>query len=140
MSISELLSPLVGRLVLGWFFLAQVASYGGDWYNTVLLMNMGGVPAAPFLLAVTLLLLTMGSLSLIFGFHARYGALLLFALTIMFAVILHAYWRVGHDAGLRAAEFQLFACHAAIAGGLLLIIGQGPGPLAADNQKSGKRK
>jgi putative oxidoreductase len=140
MSVSEALSPFMGRLILGWFYLAQAGLYGGDWDNTVTLMNMAHIPVAPFMLAVSLLFLCMGSLSLIFGFHARYGALLLFAITVSAAVAMHAYWRINGDLLLRAAEFELFACHAAIAGGLLLIIGQGPGPLAIDNKRSGKKK
>jgi putative oxidoreductase len=139
MSISELLSPLVGRMVFGWFFLSQVAVYGGDWEGTVTLMTFRGVPGAAFLLALTLLLLVMGSLSLILGFHARYGALILFSVTIVAAVTMHDYWRIT-DPAARAADFELFACNAAIAGGLLMLVGLGPGPLAIDNSKSGQKK
>ncbi len=139
MSISEQLSPLVGRIVFGWFFLSQVAVYGGDWEGTVTLMTFRGIPGAPFVLAVVLLLLVMGSLSLILGFHARYGALILFTVTILAAVMMHDYWRIA-DPAARAADFQLFACHAAIAGGLLMLIGLGPGPFAIDNAGSGSKK
>src|SRR5512142_648546 len=132
MSISELLSPLVGRMVFGWFFLSQVAVYGGDWEGTITLMTFRGIPGAAFLLALTLLLLVMGSLSLILGFHARYGALILFTVTILAAVMMHDYWRIA-DPNARAADFELFACNAAIAGGLLMLVGLGPGPLAIDN-------
>ncbi len=140
MSISELLSPLVGRLVFGWFFLTQVAIYGGDWDGTITLMTFRGIPGAAFLLALTLLLLVMGSLSLILGFHARYGALILFIVTILATVSLHDYWRIADNPSARAADFELFACSAAIAGGLLMLVGLGPGPMAIDNAKSGQKK
>ena len=140
MSISETLAPLIGRLAFGWFFLMQVMSYGGDWDGTITLMTFRGVPAAPFMLVVILLLLTMGALSLIFGFHARYGALILFTLTAIAMVVLHDWWRILGNPGLRAIEFQLFACHAAIAGGLLMMIGMGPGPVAVDNKGKGGGK
>ncbi len=133
MSVSEYLSPFIGRLVLGWFFLSQVAFYGGDWGGTVALMTMRGVPAAPFVLAVTLLLTVMGSASLIMGFHTRYGALLLFAVTVVTTVMVHDYWHITQNPAARQADFELFACYAAISGGLLLLVGQGPGPLAIDN-------
>ena len=138
MSISETLAPLIGRLAFGWFFLMQVMSYGGDWDGTITLMAFRGVPAAAFVLVVILLLLTMGALSLIFGFHARYGALILFTLTAIAMVVLHDWWRILGNPSLRATEFQLFACHAAIAGGLLMMIGMGPGPVAVDNKGGGK--
>lgn len=139
MSISELLSPLVGRLVFGWFFLVQVAMYLGNWENAIASMHSAGVPGGAFLLALTLLLMTMGALSLIFGYHARYGALILFTVTIIATVIFHDYWRMG-DPGQRAAEFRLFAGNAAIAGGLLMLIGMGPGPVAIDNAGRGGPK
>ncbi len=136
MSVSELLSPLVGRLVFGWFFLSQAIAYGGDWEGTITLMRDHGISGAAFILAVVLLLLVMGSLSLIFGYHARYGALILFTITIVAMVSLHDYWMI-RDWATRVAEHQLFACHAAIAGGLLMLIGLGPGPMAIDNAGKG---
>jgi len=140
MSFSEYFSPFVGRLVFGWFFLSQVAFYGGDWDKTVLQMVVAGVPSAAFVLAVTLLLVVMGSISLILGFHARYGALLLFAVTIVTTVVMHDYWHIVGDPAARQAHFELFACYAAIAGGLLLLVGQGAGPLAIDNRGSGQKR
>lgn len=139
MSVSEHLSPLIGRLVFAWFFLVQVATYIGDWEGTITLMAFRGVPGAAFLLAVVLLLLIMGSISLIFGFHTRYGALILFIVTIISNVLLHDYWRVTGEAA-RAADFKLFVSNAAIAGGLLLLVGMGPGPIAVDNAKGGGKK
>lgn len=140
MSVSETLSPLIGRLVFGWFFLSQVAAYGGDWEGTITLMTFRGIQGAPFILAVTLLLVVMGSLSLIFGFQARYGALILFLVTVIATVSIHDYWHIRDNAAARAADFELFACNAAIAGGLLLLIGQGAGPVAVDNAKAGGKK
>ncbi len=141
MSISELLSPLVGRMVFGWFFLSQAAVYVGDWEGTIALMTSRDIPGAAFILALTLLLLAMGSLSLIFGFHARYGALILFMVTVLATLGMHDYWRIIGNPSARAADFELFACNAAIAGGLLMLVGLGAGPLAVDNAgKSGKKK
>ena len=136
MSISDTLAPLIGRLAFGWFFLTQVAIYGGNWDSTIESMNIRGVSGAAFILALTLLLVTMGALSLIFGYHARYGALILFTITMIATVVLHDWWRIYDNPNQRAAEFELFACHMAIAGGLLMLIGMGPGPVAVDNNKS----
>ncbi len=140
MSISDTLAPLIGRLAFGWFFLTQVAIYGGDWEGTIDLMTFRGVPGAAFMLALMLLLVTMGAISLIFGFHARYGALILFTVTMVAMVVLHDWWRIYDHPTQRAAEFELFACHAAIAGGLLMLIGMGPGPVAIDNKGRGGGK
>ncbi|MDE1937743.1 MAG: DoxX family membrane protein [Alphaproteobacteria bacterium] len=140
MSISEYLSPLIGRLVLVWFFLDQVAHYGGDWSGTVSLMTFSGVPAAAFVLLVALMLLILGSLSLLFGFHTRHGAVLLFGVIVVATVLMYNFWEINDNASARAADFELFARNVAIAGGLLLLVGMGPGPVALDNYLTGKRK
>lgn len=140
MSLSETLAPLAGRLAFGWFFLMQVAAYANDWTNTTDWMHAQGIPGAPFLLAVSLVILTMGAISLIFGYHARYGALFLFVITAIATVTLHAYWRIFDDPVRRAHEFQLFACYAAISGALLMLVGMGPGPVSVDNAGGGKKR
>lgn len=140
MSLSEYLAPLVGRLAFGWFFLLQAVNYADRWGNTIALMELQHIPSAPFVLALTLLLLVVGSLSLIFGFHARYGAMLLFAVTLVAAVTMHSYWLIHQNPVARQAEFEIFAYDIAIAGGLLLLVGQGAGPLAADNKIAGGKK
>ena len=40
----------------------------------------------------------------------------------------------------RAAEFEIFARDFAICGGLLLMVGMGPGPFAIDNRGQGRRQ
>ena len=140
MSISEYLSPLVGRLVFVWFFLSQLLHYGGNWDATVSLMRFAGVPAAAFLLLVALMLLMLGSLSLLLGFHTRHGAMLLFGVTIVATVLMHAFWQINGNEGARQTDFELFARDVAIAGGLLLLVGLGPGPFAFDNRQGEKKK
>ncbi|MDE2182340.1 MAG: DoxX family membrane protein [Alphaproteobacteria bacterium] len=140
MSVSEYLAPFVGRLALGWFFLLQVAAYGGHWDATISLMVFRGIPAAPFVLSLALFGLILGSLSLILGFHTRYGAVLLFGVTIIASVAMHDYWQIHDNPAARQGDFEIFACSVAIAGGLLLLVGHGPGPLAVDNRIAGKKK
>jgi putative oxidoreductase len=140
MSLSEYLSPLVGRLVLVWFFVSQLLHYGHDWGATVSLMRFGGIPAAPFVLLVALMLLILGSLSLLLGFHTRHGAMLLFGVTIVATVLMHAFWQINGNELAHQTDFELFARDVAIAGGLLLLVGLGPGPFAFDNRQGEKKK
>ena len=139
MSVSEFLSPLVGRWVLAWFFLSQVVHYGGAWEQTILDLKVADVPAAPMVLVFVLTLLILGSLSLIFGFHTRHGAMLLFGVTLIAAMLMHSFWRIG-DLYAREAEYEIFALDIAVAGGLLLLVGMGPGPVALDNRMGGGKK
>ncbi len=139
MSFSEMISPMVGRAVLAWFFLSSALSYAAQWEGTIGLMTMKGVPAPALLLALGIVVMILGSLSLLLGFNTRPGALLLFAFTIAASVMMHNYWRIS-DAAARHADYQIFARNIAIAGALLLLVGMGPGPFALDNRVGQKKK
>ncbi|HEY8948038.1 MAG TPA: DoxX family protein [Rhizomicrobium sp.] len=138
MSFSELISPLVGRLVLAWFFLTSSFTYGAQWHATITLMSLKDMPSPALLLFGAILLMIVGGVSLVFGFYARAGALMLFAFTVCASVLMHDYWKIS-DAAARAADYDIFARNMAIAGGLLLIVGMGAGPFSIDNRMGGGR-
>ncbi len=134
MSISEWISPFVGRLALAWFFLSEAWAYANDWNVTVAQMRDAQIPGAPILLVLALAVMCIGSLSLALGYHARHGAMLLFGFTIAASILLHAYWNVP-DQPQRLADYALFSRNIAIAAGLLFVVGLGPGPFALDNRR-----
>ncbi len=86
---------------------------------------------------IALAAMFLGGVSLILGFHARHGAMLLFGFTMVVSVLLHAYWTIQDPAG-RATDYDIFIRNMAIAGGLLLLVGIGPGPFSLDN--TGKKR
>lgn len=137
MSFSELISPLIGRWVLAWFFLSAAWQRGAHWSATISLMALQHIPAPPPLLALALIVMILGGLSLLLGYHTRHGAMLLFGFTIAAAVLMHDFWHV-HDPIGRASDYELFARDIAVAGGLLFLVGMGPGPFALDNRKKKK--
>jgi putative oxidoreductase len=139
MSFSEYISPLVGRLILAWFFLNAALSYSAGWDGTIQLMALKGIPAPPLLLAAALIVMVLGGLSLVFGFQTRHGAVLLFGFTLIVSVAMHDFWKIDNAID-RAADFDIFARNMAIAGGLLLLVGMGPGPVAIDSIKSKPRR
>lgn len=138
MSTGESISALVGRWVLAWFFLVMTYRYGYDWTDTAILLSMKGVPAAQLLLLAGLATNVLGSVSLLIGFHTRVGALGLFVVTVASTVAVYDYWNIGAPLA-READFDIFARNIAVAGGLLLLIGMGPGKFALDNVASGGR-
>lgn len=138
MSFSELISPLVGRVVLAWFFLSEAYARAGAWDANVSLMTMLGIPVPQLLFVLALIAMILGGLSLLLGFHARHGAILLFGFTIVATVLMHDYWHI-KNAVARAADYEIFARNVAIAGGLLIVIGLGAGPFAIDNRQKQKR-
>ena len=108
----------------------------GNWRGIA--ANMAGkhVPIPPLVLLVVLVFIFLGSISLLFGYHTRHGAILLFGMTIVTAVTMHDFWHYG-DASARAYQFGIFARDIAICGGLLMMVGMGPGPFAVDNRGKG---
>jgi putative oxidoreductase len=138
MSISETISPFLGRLILAWFFLSEAWWRIVDWEGTVTLMHMKHIGNAEPLLALTVMLMALGGISLLLGYYARTGALVLFALTIIMSVMIHDYWKITNRVD-RDADYDIFIRNMAIAGGLLFLVGMGPGPFAIDQQPKKKR-
>ena len=132
MSFSEYISPLIGRLILAWFFLGEAISYAGQWEGTIQLMALKNIPLQPLLLALALIVMFLGGFSLVLGFQTRYGAVMLFGFTIIASVSMHDFWLI-NNAIERASDYEIFARNMAIAGGLLLLVGMGPGPVAIDS-------
>jgi putative oxidoreductase len=138
MSFSEQISPLLGRWVLAWFFLSEAYARARDWDATLTLMGMSHISYAPPLLVIALVVMVLGGLSLLLGFQTRQGAMLLFAFTVAVTVTMHAYWTIGEEVA-RSADYEIFARNLAIAGGLLLLVGMGPGRFGIDNRGQKKR-
>ncbi len=141
MSFSETTSPLIGRCALAWFYLSSAGHIRDDWHAVAAQMAARHVPLPPLVLLIVLVLLFLGVVSLLFGYQARHGAVMLFGLTIVAAVTMHDFWHVA-DGAARAAELGIFSRDIAICGGLLLMVGMGPGPFAVNirGKGGGKRR
>ena len=139
MSFSEIISPFLGRLALAWFFLSEVYARAGAWDANVTKMAMLGLPVPPLLLAAGLIVMILGGVSLVLGFHTRHGAMLLFGFTVVATVLMHDYWHLRNVADYDA-DYEIFARNIAIAGGLLMVIGLGAGPFAIDNKDKKKKR
>jgi putative oxidoreductase len=143
MSFSETIAPLLGRLALGWFYGVGAFNIIANWAGLVERLGAKHVPMPPLVLVLAFALMVMGTYSLVVGYHTRHGAVLLFAMTIVGAVVLHDYWHIA-DPALRRAEFEIFSRDIGISGGLLMIMGLGCGPFGWDNRPppgaKGKRR
>src|SRR5665213_1954737 len=108
MSFSETISPFFGRCCFVWFYLTSAMDILGNWHHIAAQMAVKHVPLPPLVLLVVLLLILMGAISLLFGYHTRYGAVLLFGVTIVALVAMHDFWHYA-DAAARAYEFGIFS-------------------------------
>lgn len=135
MSLAERISPFIGRLALAWFFLSDAYMRLAGWTETIQWLQTKNIPSPAVVLFVALAAMILGGLSLLFGFRTKAGALLLFIYAVGSTVLMHDYWTV-EDVAARQADYQIFIRNIAIAGGLLLLLGIGPGQFAADNLQS----
>ena len=113
MSFSETISPFFGRCAFVWFYLTSAMDILGNWHSIATDMTNKHIPIPPLVL--------------------------LFGMTIVAAVTMHDFWHYG-DASARAYQFGIFARDFAICGGLLMMVGMGPGPFAVDNAGKGGGK
>ena len=85
---------VLGRLLLATiFFMAAVGNKIPHFSEVANVMESAGVPAPQFLLVGAIVFLIVGSLSVIVGYHARFGATLLLTFLVLASYYFHPFWR-----------------------------------------------
>jgi putative oxidoreductase len=116
-------AELVGRVLLGSLFLLSGLSKLSAYGATAAYMSSAGVPGAllPAVIAVELL----GSLAVIVGWKTRVAAALLAGFSLLAAFLFHNNF---------ADQIQMimFLKNVSIAGGFLLLVAKGAGPVSLD--------
>ena len=111
---------IVGRSLLGLYFIGPGLSKVADYAGTLELMISKGVPLSDFLLPLTIVIQVGAGLFLVLGKNLRLSALVLFGLTIIINTYIHNFWTLAGDAS-QAHEIQNFVKNLAIAAGLLVL-------------------
>ena len=99
---------IFGRLLLAAIFLkSPLVNLIPNFSATTTAMKTAGVPAPSILLAVAIAMLIVGSLALIAGYQARWGALLLLIFLLPATYYFHAPWKAGDaaEAGQKVIHF-----------------------------------
>ena len=93
-----------------------------------------GVPFASLLVPASGVISMIGGLSVLFGFHARAGAVLLTLFLVPVTFAMHAFWSVADP---QAAQVQsvMFFKNLALVGASMLIVHFGAGPFSLDAQR-----
>ena len=121
------LLTFVARLFLSLIFLmSAVGNKIPKFKPTTEKMTAEGVPASTVLLVGAIVFLIVGSLSVISGFKARIGAILLILFLIPATYYFHDFWTFD-DAQAKQMQMIQFMKNLALAGGLLFIVANGPG-------------
>jgi putative oxidoreductase len=118
-------SELVGRSLLAALFLLSGLSKIGAYAGTAAYMSSLGVPGA--LLPVVIATEVLGALAIIVGWKTRVIASLLAVFSLLAAAIFHN--NFGDQ-----IQMIMFLKNVSIAGGFLLLVASGAGPLSIDRR------
>lgn len=130
---------LIGRTLLASvFLLTALVSKIPDFHHVAEQMAQEGVPFPKVMLVGAIIFLLAGSLSLIAGFKARAGALLLLIFTISGTYYFHHFWTFA-EPELMQEHLKAFMKNLSIIGGLLMIVANGPGAFSFDSKRSEKK-
>ena len=119
----ENFTELAGRLLLAAIFLLSGLGKLGAYSATAAYMSSAGVPGA--LLPAVVATEVLGALAIILGFRTRAAAVLLAGFSLLTAIVFHRNF---------ADQMQMnhFLKDVSIAGGFLLLVANGAGPLSID--------
>jgi len=118
-------SELGGRILLSVLFLLSGLGKIGAYAGTAAYMSSVGVPGA--LLPAVIATEVLGALAVIVGWKTRVIALLLAGFSLLAAVVFHN--NFGDQ-----IQMIMFLKNVWIAGGYLLLVANGPGPLSIDRR------
>jgi len=131
----EPLILLLGRVCIGSLYLMSGTNHW--WDQTLLTHFMTGLPGSVHVWAILAATIEVVSgAAIILGFRTRDFALLLVLFNLCAAVIGHPYWSIAGDVTARWAQFIHFWKDIGLAGGALLVLARGAGPLSFDRGRS----
>jgi putative oxidoreductase len=123
---------LIGRILLVLIFLNSGIGKIGNFEGTAQYMAKFGMPLTSFFLLGAILLELVGSITVILGYFARFGAFLLIIFLIPTTLIFHTNF---------ADPMQKiqFAKNVSMLGGCLLLLAEGAGKFSLDHFLRGKK-
>tara|TARA_B100000927_G_scaffold164550_1_gene132576 strand:+ start:2412 stop:2807 length:396 start_codon:yes stop_codon:yes gene_type:complete len=114
------ISILIGRSLLGLYFLGPGIAKVFNYSNYVAVMQENEVPLTLVALPIVILVQVIGGLMLILNQNVKFCALLLFATTILINFYIHDFWTLA-DGLSKSHETQNFVKNLAICAGLLVL-------------------
>jgi putative oxidoreductase len=123
--------PLLGRILFSVIFLMSGVGHFFQYRGIVNYATAKGAPTPEIMVPVTGLMMLVGGLSVLLGFKARWGALLLLLFLLPAAFLIHNFWTIA-DPAMSQGEQAHFFKNVALAGASLLIMYFGSGPYSLD--------
>ena len=111
---------LLGRTLLGLYFLVFGALKVPTYFDTLSLMISKGFPLSSVLLPITIIVQVLAGFFLIIGQHLRISSLLLVGLTFLINIFIHDFWNLTGDPS-QGHEAQNFIKNLGIIAGLFVL-------------------
>ena len=128
---------VLGRLLLCTiFFMAAVGNKIPHFSDVAKIMESVGVPAPQLMLAGAIVFLVVGSLSVIVGYKARIGAVLLLTFLVLASYYFHPFWTLEGQA--QQGQMIQFMKNLSMAGAMIFLIANGPGAWSVDRRLTSK--
>lgn len=93
-----------------------------------------GVPMSNFLVPLSGVFAVVGGLSILLGYYARFGALLIIMFLVPVTFAMHNFWAIP-DAAMKQMQMIQFMKNLALLGGAFLIAFYGAGPKSLDHKR-----
>jgi putative oxidoreductase len=124
---------LLGRLLLGAYFILPGLQKITAFDAMSQYMASHNVPFVPILLVVTIVIQISAGAAIIVGYKSRFAAFILAGLTLIISVYMHNFWNLPEGSDV-AHETQNFVKNMAIMAGLLMVAARGTGNFSLDNR------
>ncbi|HMM52076.1 MAG TPA: DoxX family protein [Burkholderiaceae bacterium] len=133
MTAFEKSAPLVGRIAMAWLFVpagwGKIMSLSG----TAGYIASKGLPMPMVLAAIAMVIELVCGLAVLVGYRTRIAAAALAVFTLVAAIFFHNYWTLPADQ--QMLQKIMFDKNIAIVGGLLFLVGFGPGGFSVDGRR-----
>lgn len=123
---------LLGRILYTAIFL--ISAPGHFTQKTIGYAAAHGVPLASVAVPLSGVLAIVGAVSILVGFKARIGALLLVLFLVPVTLMMHNFWTLT-DPGMAGMQQTMFMKNLSMLGAALLIVWFGSGPLSLDKSE-----
>lgn len=118
---------LLARILFGGLFIVLGLGHFTNTEPMAKYAEAKGVPAPKFMVIVSGLLAIAGGLSVMLGYYAEIGAILLLIFLVPVTLMMHRFWGID-DAAMKQNEMIAFLKNLALIGTALMVLYFGSGP------------
>lgn len=122
----------IGRVLFAAIFVLSAASHFSE--QVIAFAAAAGVPLPGLTVPLAGFMALIGGLSVMFGFHARFGAALIALFLLPVTLMMHPFWSIA-DPLAAQLEMAMFMKNMALFGAALLLVYFGAGPLSVDARR-----